>query len=65
MKYGSMGSALPTRFKCVCGSQHPIDSRTYIELGKDEFPIGCRKGKEIIEAYKKHDITNLHYAACA
>jgi len=65
MRYGSMGSALPARFKCVCGEQHQRDSRTYIGLGRDEFPIGCEKGKEIIEVYKRHNITNLHYAGRA
>jgi len=65
MKYGSMGSTLPGRFKCVCGSEHQINIRTYIELGSDEFPVGCEEGRKIIEDFKKYDITNLHYAASA
>jgi hypothetical protein len=46
MKYGSMGSALPGRFKCICGKQHDIESRVYIVLGKDQFPLGCRITEE-------------------
>ncbi|MCX6814863.1 MAG: hypothetical protein NTY20_04420 [Candidatus Aenigmarchaeota archaeon] len=59
MKYASMGSSLPGRFRCVCGNEHRIKSRVYIDLEGEEFPIGL--GCELTEEKKKEILNQIEF----
>ncbi|MEM5812205.1 MAG: hypothetical protein QXN71_01005 [Candidatus Aenigmatarchaeota archaeon] len=42
---------LPGRFKCICGEEHRIIFRTYIDTGETRVPVGlgCKKYRKVIE----------------